>query len=146
MNNSSALRKNKTERAFALPALALVLAVMTIMLLGAGVALAKDSQGGGFNGPGQNGGYTGPGPEFVTAEQAKALHDDAHVALKGHIVKRLGGDNYLFEDSTGTVNLEISDRRWGSQKIGPEDLVEIYGKVDKDWFEMEIEVKQLNKL
>lgn len=113
------------------------LAVMALMVLSAGQGAAKSAQGGG---------YTGPGPEFVTAEQAKSMADDSYVALKGHIIKRLSGDNYLFKDDSGTISLEISDKRWAGQQVGADDLVEIYGEVDKDMFDLEIEVKQLTKL
>ena len=113
------------------------LAVLALVVLSAGQVAAKNAQGGG---------YTGPGPEFVTAEQAKSMSDDSYVALKGYIIKRLSGDNYLFKDDSGTIPLEINDKRWAGQKVGPEDLVEIYGEVDKDMFDLEIEVKQLTKL
>ena len=132
-------RKNLRLRAFA-AALALTVA----LTLSAGQALAKNNQDG-YSGPGQTGGYTGPGPEFVTVEQAKNMKDDAHVALKGYIVQRLGGDRYLFKDKTGDIILEISERRWAGQQIGAEDLVEVYGEIDKDWFDLEVEVKQLIK-
>ena len=122
--------------------MALILAA--VLALSPLPALAKSNQGG-YAGPGQGGGYTGPGPEFVTVEQAKDMRDDTPVALKGYIIKSLGGDNYLFKDDTGTITLDIDDKRWAGQTVGAEDLVEIYGKVDKDWSDLEIEVKRLVK-
>ena len=133
----------KKKRLGVRPAImALALAVM--LALSAFPALAESNQGG-YAGPGQGGGYTGPGPEFVTVEQAKDMRDDTPVALKGYIVKSLGGDNYLFKDNTGTITLDIDDKRWAGQTVGAEDPVEIYGKIDKDWSDLEIEVKRLIK-
>ena len=143
MNDASALYKNR--KCSSLRAAAIALALAAGLFLGAGQAMAKNSQGGGYSGPGQAGGYTGPGPEFVTVEQAKGMKDDAHVALKGYIIQRLGGDKYLFKDKTGDITLEISERRWAGQQIGAEDLVEIYGEIDKDWLDLEVEVKRIVK-
>ena len=144
MKSTFGLRKHEKKRG--LRVMALLLAVLAIIALGAGQAPAKNNQTGGYAGPGQTGGYTGPGPNFVTVEQAKSMDDDAHVALKGHIVQRIGGDSYLFKDDTGSINLEISDKRWAGQQVDAKNLVEIYGEIDKDWFDLEIEVKRLLKL
>lgn len=133
----------KKKHSGARPAvMALILAVM--LALSAFPALAKSNQGG-YVGPGQGGGYVGPGPEFVTAAQAKDMRDDTPVALKGYITKSLGGDRYLFQDESGTITLDIDDRRWAGQTVGAEDMVEIHGKIDKDWTDLEIEVKRLIK-
>ena len=136
----------KTSVKPTLRAAMLLLMFITIFTLGLGTALAKSNQGGGYAGPGQTGGYTGPGPDFVTAEQAKSMADDSHVALKGYIIKSIGGEKYVFKDDSGTVTLDISAKRWAGQQVGPEDLVEVYGEIDKDWFDFEIEVKRLVKL
>ena len=90
-------------------------------------------------------GYKGPGPAIVTVEQAKSMRDDARVALKGYIIQSLGDKDYLFKDETGTITVEISPKRWQGLSIGPNDLVELHGKVDKDWSEVEIDVKQVIK-
>ena len=138
MHNTPDLDKN--EKNFRLRAVAVALALAAILSSGAEQALANNSSGGG---------YFGPGPDFVTVKQAKTMNDDDHVALKGYIVQRIGSDKYLFRDDTGDIILDISDRRWEGQQISPADLVEIYGEVDKDCFdrkiEIQIEVKQIAK-
>lgn len=91
------------------------------------------------------GGYTGPGPALVTVEQAKNLRDDTPVALKGRIVRSLGNEDYLFEDGTGGITVEIDRKRWQGQHIGPDDLVEIHGEVDKEWSTVEIDVDRIIK-
>ena len=123
----------------------MALALAMALALSASPSLAKSNQDGGYTGPGQGGGYVGPGPEFVTAKQAGDMRDDTPVALKGYIVKSLGGDKYLFQDESGAIPVDIDDRRWAGQTVGAEDMVEIHGKVDKDWSDLEIEVKRLVK-
>lgn len=91
------------------------------------------------------GGYTGPGPDIVTVAQAKEMRDDKQVALKGYIIQSLGDNNYLFKDSTGAITVEISQKHWQGLTIGPEDLVELRGEVDKDWSSVEIEVERIIK-
>lgn len=91
-------------------------------------------------------GYKGPGPAFTTVAEAKKMRDDSKVALKGNIIKSLGGDLYLFQDETGTITVDIDMKIWAGQQVGPEDTVEIYGEVEKEWFETdEIDVKRLIK-
>jgi uncharacterized protein (TIGR00156 family) len=130
-------RKNRLSVMFAL--------VLTVMLaLGASQAFAKGDKDGGYYGQ-TSGGFSGPGPAVVTVEQVKGMSDDARVALRGHIIQSLGGKDYVFKDATGTINVEISNKRWQGQNIGPNDLVEIHGEVDKEWSKLEIEVKRIIK-
>lgn len=116
-----------------------------IFMLGASDSFAAGWSDGTTGTNNTSGGYKGPGPALVTVEQAKTMRDDAHVALKGYIIQNLGDKDYLFKDSTGTITVEISSKRWQGLSIGPEDLVEIHGEVDKDWSEVEIEVKRIIK-
>lgn len=109
--------------------------------LGVTGALAN-SQAGGYT---NMGGYTGPGPSVSTVEQAKGMRDDTHLALRGRIVQHLGGKHYLFRDDTGTIEVEIENKRWQGQTVGPDDVVEIYGEVDKDWNELAIDVDRIIK-
>ena len=120
------------------------LSVAIFLSFTAPAAFAKEGKGGGYDG--YAGGYTGPGPALVTVEQAKSMNDDARVALKGHIIQSLGGKDYVFKDSSGTITVEISKKKWQGQNIGPDDLVEIHGEVDKEWSKVEIDVKRIIKL
>lgn len=105
-------------------------------------AFAKDNKSYGA----AQGGYSGPGPSLVTVEQAKGMRDDAKVVLQGYIVQSLGGDHYMFKDDTGNIMVDIDMKVWAGQQVGPDDLVEIYGEVEKEWFEPdEIDVKRLIK-
>jgi uncharacterized protein (TIGR00156 family) len=100
---------------------------------------------------GQDGGFRGPGPAPVTVAQAKRMRDDAKVTLRGNIVKHLGGEYYEFKDDTGTITVEIDEDIWRGQNIGPEDLVEIHGEIEKDWVgtassRTKIDVDRITKL
>ncbi|MEX5996268.1 YgiW/YdeI family stress tolerance OB fold protein [Providencia vermicola] len=108
---------------------------------------------GGFDGPGatqnttaqtsQSGGFTGPSSGETTVAKAFNLSDDSWVILRGNIVKQLDQKHYEFTDGTGTINLEISPKRWNGLNVTPKDKVEIRGKIDKDWNSREVEVKQI---
>ncbi|WP_318374191.1 NirD/YgiW/YdeI family stress tolerance protein [Enterobacter sp.] len=123
--------------------------LFTVLALASAPALAAPQ--GGFQAsdtaaPAQNsGGFAGPSGTKTTAEKAKSLSDDAWVTLTGKIEQRTGGDNYLFRDESGTIDVEIDDKRWNGQTVTPQDTVEIQGKVDKDWNSAEIEVKKITK-
>lgn len=137
----------RPSRRFSLVPAALTVSLALLLTLGAANALANNG-GGGYiqnNAPVHAGGYTGPGPSVTTVEQAKNMRDDTHVTLRGYIVQHLGGEHYLFKDDTGTVNVDIDHKRWQGQTVGPNDRVEIYGEVDKDWNKLDIDVDRLIK-
>ncbi|GAB3367518.1 MULTISPECIES: NirD/YgiW/YdeI family stress tolerance protein [Giesbergeria] len=111
------------------------LATLTATLLLCASALAQTAAGG----------FTGPAT-VVTAEHTKSLADDTPVTLRGQIERHLGGENYLFRDATGTIEVEIDARHWSGQSVSPQDKVEISGEVDKHWTSIEIDVQRLRKL
>lgn len=109
---------------------------------------------GGFNGPSstqtqiqtQTGGFVDNDANLTTAVKVKEMKDDSWVKLRGNITQRLSDDRYTFRDETGTVNVEIDHKRWNGVTVSPQDKVEIQGKVDKEWNDFEIDVKQVIKL
>lgn len=92
-----------------------------------------------LNGGGFNGGLSA----ITTVEQAKQLSDKTWVVLRGKITKQIGKKDYLFIDSTGEISVEIGQREWSGQSVTPNDLVELAGKIDKDWNSVEIDVKSV---
>ena len=94
----------------------------------------------------QNGGFIGPNGSVTTVANAKSLRDDTWVTLRGKIVERISDDLYKFQDSSGTVNVDIDHKRWNGVTVTPQDTVEIQGEVDKDWNSVEIDVKQIRKI
>ncbi|APW86477.1 TPA: YgiW/YdeI family stress tolerance OB fold protein [Klebsiella variicola] len=110
---------------------------------------------GGFTGPSsttqvsstaQAGGFTGPSGAVTTVANAKSLRDDTWVTLRGKITERISDDLYKFQDASGVINVDIDHKRWNGVTVGPQDTVEIQGKVDKDWNSVEIDVKQIRKI
>jgi uncharacterized protein (TIGR00156 family) len=92
------------------------------------------------------GGFQGPGPGLDTVERALSYRDDTPVILQGHILSRLGGDRYLFEDESGSITVDIDDHLWRGQTVTPQDRVEIQGEVDKDWNNVEVDVDSVKLL
>ena len=85
--------------------------------------------------------------EIVSVEKAKNAKDDTFVVLQGYIEKSLGDEKYLFRDETGTVKIEIEDKKFRGLTVYPDDFVQISGEVDKGWFSgTEIEVKNISKV
>lgn len=125
------------------------LLIAILLTLGSSVVLAEQ---GGYVGPSSNttsqqGGFTGPkSTGAVTVVQAKQMRDDSKVVLRGTIVKQLGHEKYLFKDNTGEITIEIDDDDWHGLTIGPNDQVEIFGEVDKDWNSVEIDVDSVRKV
>lgn len=84
--------------------------------------------------------------EVITVKQAKDAKDDTFVVLQGYIEKSLGGEKYLFRDETGTIKLEIEDKKFRGMTVYPDDFVQVSGEVDKGFFkETRIEVKNISK-
>lgn len=99
----------------------------------------------GFNEVKKQGGYTGP-IATISVMEALELRDDAGVVLEGYIVRSIGGEKYEFKDKTGSVTIEIDDDyNWQGQSVGPEDLVVIFGEVDRDFREFKIDVDRVEK-
>jgi uncharacterized protein (TIGR00156 family) len=119
-----------------------------VAALAASPAQAQNSQPapqGGFTGAGPQGGFDGPGPAVISVREALTLRDDAPVTLEGNIAQSLGNEKYLFRDATGTVTVDIDADKWQGLRVGPQDTVILYGEVDKDLMQMEIDVKSLRK-
>jgi len=100
-------------------------------------------------------GFTGPGAgtrirqvQTVTVSQARVLPDDTLVILTGNIVRSLGCEKFLFQDSTGDIIIEIDRDLWAllDLSVGPNDQVEIRGEIDIENRAAEIDVKYIRKL
>lgn len=130
-----------------------VAALAAIMMITTAPVFAAQ---GGFNGPSatpaqtqtqtQQGGFVDKDANLTTALKVKDMKDDSWVKLRGNITERLSDDRYTFRDESGTVNVEIDNKRWNGVTVTPQDKVEIQGKVDKEWNDFEIDVKQVIKL
>lgn len=109
-------------------------------------ALANNHSGGFISNDGtagQKGGFVATAQAITTVAKAKELPDDAWVSLEGNIVKQIGKELYEFKDSTGTITVDIDDRRWQGQVVTPETKVQLDGEIDKEWMELEVDVKRV---
>lgn len=97
----------------------------------------SNNYGGGFSGPGSM--------NASTVQAAKKMRDDSKVTLTGNIVQRIGGDKYIFRDATGEITIEIDDKDFRGQNVTPQNLVRIFGEVEKEFGSgVEIDVKRLD--
>jgi uncharacterized protein (TIGR00156 family) len=115
-----------------------------VSLIAAVAAFAQQGSqfGYGFTGPqgssGQYGyGFTGPS-QITTVAKAQSFSHGSPVIIKGNIVQAIGGDMYLFRDSSGEIVLRIGPREWQylGTAISPSDNIEISGEVHRnprDW-------------
>lgn len=107
------------------------------------LALMLGMSGGAFaqyNGPSARGGFSGPGPAVSTVAEAAKLGDDTPVVLVGNIEKSLGDEKYLFKDASGSITVEIDNDDWRGVNVTPENVIEIRGEVDKELFDIKIDV------
>jgi uncharacterized protein (TIGR00156 family) len=89
--------------------------------------------------------FQGPGAsEGMTVQQAKSARDDSEVTLVGRITARISEDDYVFQDDTGEIPVEIDDHVWRGQKITPENQVQITGEVDHERNGIKIDVRSLD--
>jgi uncharacterized protein (TIGR00156 family) len=96
-------------------------------------------------------GFTGP-VRTVTVEEAKTYAHRTPVIVTGTIVQAVGGDLYIFRDSSGEITLRIGPREWyvlGSN-IGLSDKIEISGELHRDHMDRqrapEIHARYIRKL
>ncbi len=93
--------------------------------------------------------YVGPSQTqaqtYTTVSQIlKNPVDDRYFNLKGKITDKLGHERYTFTDSTGSIRAEIDDDRFMGVQVGPETVVEVWGKVDTSRTKpVKIDVKRL---
>ena len=85
--------------------------------------------------------------EVMTIEQVRGLSDSSPVIVRGYLLRQNGENSYVFQDNTGTINVEIDAEDWGGMNVAPSDYVEIWGEVDKNGASMiEIDVSAMKKL
>ena len=125
-------------------------ALVAVIMLAATPVLA--AQQGGFVDPNaptaqvKSGGFQPNSTSVVSVKQAEEMKDDSWITVRGTLEKQIGKEDYLFRDASGTMNVEIDDKRWNGLTITPKDQVELTGELDKDFNSIELDVKQVRKL
>ncbi|MCG8708577.1 YgiW/YdeI family stress tolerance OB fold protein [Brenneria sp. 4F2] len=89
------------------------------------------------------GGFTGPDGSVTTVVKAKEMKDDSWIILRGTIDQRIGDEDYLFRDASGSITVEIDNKYWNGQNVSPQDKVELQGELDKSFSSAELDVKQV---
>jgi uncharacterized protein (TIGR00156 family) len=94
----------------------------------------------------RGGGYTGPSSVQVSkALDVKTMPHDTDVVLEGKIESYLGNEKYLFNDGSDTITLEIDNDVWNGLEVDPNDIIIVYGEVDKKFRQTEVEVERIEK-
>lgn len=114
-----------------------MLTIMGILLVGAANA-GEDKMR-----PAPQGGFVdGTVETIVSVQQVKDMRDETPVVVVGQILQRAGGDDeeFLFQDATGSIIVEIDDEDWRGQNVKPTDTVKLRGEVDRGLFKKQIDV------
>lgn len=83
----------------------------------------------------------------MTVEQVRSQNDNTPVIMRGYLIRQNGENSYVFQDSTGTINLEIDAEDWNGLTVSPTDFVEIWGEVDRNGVSMmEVDVSTIKKI
>ncbi len=89
--------------------------------------------GGGF----LNGGFLFSESPSKVADAA-SWNDDQPIVLEGKIIKQVGRKDFVFQDASGELTLEIVGRAWHGQTITPNDQVKVVAGVEKSWGKTEV--------
>ncbi|WP_158006019.1 YgiW/YdeI family stress tolerance OB fold protein [Vibrio rumoiensis] len=95
------------------------------------------------------GGFKGPSrSKHIIKDVISALNasDNTKVNLTGRLIMSLGDEDYVFQDSTGEITVEIDNDIWYGRTITPENHIVLRGEVEKDWNNTSIEVDSLEVL
>lgn len=132
-----------------------IAAIAAVLAIISAPAFATSTEGG-FSGPvstspvsqeqERTGGFNNVNARISGVADIDKMNDGAWVKLRGSIVERLSGDHYLFRDASGSVDVEIDHKYWNGVTASPQDEVEIQGKVDKEWNQVNVDVKQIRKV
>ncbi|MBO4480227.1 MAG: NirD/YgiW/YdeI family stress tolerance protein [Alphaproteobacteria bacterium] len=113
----------------------------------AGVIASVSAYAGSNNTMNNNTNNTGNMMEVMTIEQVRGLSDNTPVIMRGYLLRQNGENSYVFQDTTGTINLEIDEEDWGGLTVSPNDFIEVWGEVDKNGTSMiEVDVSAMKKL
>ena len=84
-------------------------------------------------------------PTYWSVTEVMNLPDNAPVTMRGRITQNVGDNIYVFEDSSGTIMMEIDEEDWNGNTVRVNDVVTVYGNVDKSPNYIEIDVSSIEK-
>ena len=91
------------------------------------------------------GGYQNSTMPTSTVAEVLVMEDDMPVKVSGKLTKQVKGNKYQLEDPSGMIIVEIDEEDWDGNIITEQDMVIIYGEVDKDKNGTEIDAKSVKK-
>ena len=68
---------------------------------------------------------------IVTVNQIPTMMDNQNVVMTGYLVENLGDEMYVFQDSTGTISVEIEPVILGNMVVMPDMKMKLKGQIDK---------------
>lgn len=80
---------------------------------------------------------------ITTVSAAQEAGDDLKVSLTGIILRQIGEEQYLFQDSTGTMIIEIDHEDWPQDMADPETILRISGEIEREWWRTAVEVERV---
>ena len=99
-----------------------------------------------FAGPGKNvNNNMNTQPAVWSVTEVVSLPDDTPVVMRGRITKNMGNNIFVFEDASGTIMMEIDEESWNGNTVRVDDVVTVYGNVDKSSNYTEVDVESIVK-
>ena len=122
-----------------------LLYVLVVAVVISGAAFA------GFTGPSaypQNQGFQGGSLNcsVVPIKDVMNMYDDQITSIRGNIVNRISDDKYLFRDKSGEMVVEIDYKYWNGIQADEKTVLELTGKVDKDYNSVTLDVFMVKKV
>ena len=84
-------------------------------------------------------------PTYWSVMEVSTLPDNTPVTMRGRITKDMGDNIYVFEDSSGTIMMEIDESDWNGNTVRVNDVVTVYGNIDKDDNYVEVDVTSIER-
>ena len=83
--------------------------------------------------------------KIIQIKDLNYSYDDKYITLKGYIVEKLSGEEFLFKDETGKIIIEIDkDEQYLLRNVNSNTFVEITGEYDHNTFKPnKIDIKNL---
>lgn len=88
------------------------------------------------------------GGDYMPSDSATIRNhpvDDQRVILEGSLIRQVGHEDYIFQDMTGEIAMEVDDDVIAGFGNPLHVAIRVYGKVDLDHQKLEIEAKRIER-
>lgn len=76
--------------------------------------------------------HNGANKPVSKVSEVQNMADDSMVYVQGYIIQNLGNDNYMLQDGSGQIMVEIDDDLMNNATITPQTVVWIAATVDQE--------------